>query len=145
MRSPYEIPADIYERVHEAMVAMVNSSEAGDDVVFAARYEQLRAFCEEQTAAGRGSGFMWEALADVTDDPAERLACYERSLALARHNFEPTHTVLLAIAQLHADAGDWLRAEPLLLAARREAIACSDTDIEGEVASLLLLAPTHNA
>lgn len=138
---PYQIPADIYESVHEAILAIVNASQAGDDVLCAAHYEQLREFCEEQTAAGRGSGFLWEALADVTHDSGERLAYYERSLAFAQHNSEPVHTVLLAIGQLHAEAGDWLRAEPFLMTARQEAIIASDTDTEGEAASLLLQAP----
>jgi uncharacterized protein HemY len=88
---------------------------------------------------------MWEALADVTDSSAERLAYYERSLALARHNSEPTHTVLFAIGQLHAEAGDWLRAEPLLIAARQQAIAASDLDTEGDAASLLLQVPFNDA
>ena len=137
MKCPYEIPADIYERVHEVMLAIVNASQSGDDVLYAAHYEQLREFCEQQTATGRGSGFMWEALADVTDDSTER------SLALARHNSEPTHTVLLAIGHLHAEAGDWLRAEPLLIAARQQAIASGDADTEGEASSILLQVPAN--
>ncbi|EDY18592.1 conserved hypothetical protein [Chthoniobacter flavus Ellin428] len=145
MKSFYKIPADIYERVHEGVLAIVNASQAGDDVLSASHYGQLREFCEQQTAAGRGSGFMWEALADVTDDSIERLACYERSLALAQHNSEPTHTVLLAIGQHHAEAGDWLHAEPLLIAARQQAIAFGDVDTEGEAASLLLQVPTNDA
>jgi hypothetical protein len=145
VKSPYKIPADIYERVHEAMVAIVNASQAGDDVLWASHYEQLREFCEQQAAVGRGSCFMWEALADVTDDSTDRLAYYERSLALARHNSEPTHTVLLAIGQHHAEAGDWLRAEPLLIAARQQAIVSGDADTESEAASLLLQVPTNDA
>jgi uncharacterized protein HemY len=88
---------------------------------------------------------MWEALADVTDDFGDQLAYYERSLKLARHNSEPTHTVLLAMGQLYAESGDWLRAEPLLIAARLEAISASDADTEGEAASILLQVPTNDA
>jgi hypothetical protein len=88
---------------------------------------------------------MWEALADVTDDSVERLAYDERSLALARGNAEPTHTVLLAIGRFHAEAGDWLRAESLLVAARQQAITASDAGTEGEAASLLLQVPTNEA
>jgi len=145
MKRSYEIPADIYERVHEAMLAIANASQAADNVLCAAHNEQLREFCEEQTAVGRGSGFMWEALADVTEDSSERLAYYERSLALAQHNSEPTHTVLLAIGRFHADQGDWSRAEPHLLASRQQAITFSDADTEGEAASLLLQVPTNDA
>ena len=142
MKSLYKIPPDIYERVHEAMLGIVNAAQAGDDVL--SYYEQLREFCEQQTAAGRGSGFMWEALADVTDDSVESLSFYERSLALARRNSEPTHTVLLAIGQIYAESGDWPPAEPLLIAARQQAITASDADTEGEAASLSLQVPTND-
>lgn len=139
MKSDYEIPADIYERVHEAMLAIVNASQAGDDVLCAVHFGQLREFCEQQTAAGRGSGFMWEALADVTDDEAERLSYYKRSLAWARRNSEPTQTVLLELGEIYARAGDWQRAEALLIEAREQAIARIDSETEREVASLLLI------
>ncbi len=100
MKSLYKIPADIYERVHEAMLDIVNATQAEDAVLTAIYYEQLREFCEQQTAAGRGSGFLWEALADVTDDLAERRAHYEHALSLARQNTEPTDTILLELRQL---------------------------------------------
>ena len=145
MKNLYTIPADIYERVQDAMLAIVKASQAGDDVLWASHYEQLREFCEQQSVAGRGSGFMWEALADVTEDSTERLTYYERSLALARRNSEPTHTVLLAIGQHYVEAGDWLRAKPLLIAARQRAITFGDADTEGEAASLLLQVPTNDA
>ncbi|HEX8372621.1 MAG TPA: tetratricopeptide repeat protein [Chthoniobacterales bacterium] len=144
MKSLYKIPPDIYERVHEAMLGIVNAAQGGDDVLSAAYYEQLREFCEEQTTAGRGSGFMWEALADVTDDSVESLSYYERSLALARRNSEPTHTVLLAMGRIYAESGNWPRAEPLLIAARQQAITASDADTQGEAASLLLQVPTND-
>jgi hypothetical protein len=138
------IPVDIYERVHEAILAIANATQAGDEVLCAAHYEKLREFCEEQTVAGRGSGFMWEALADVTEDSVRRLAYYERSLALARHNSEPTHTVLLALGQIHAETADWPRAEPFLIAAQQQAIFIGDADTEGEAALLLLQIPTKD-
>jgi hypothetical protein len=138
MKSGYEIPADIYEGVHETILAIFNASQAGDDVLSAAHFEQLREFCEQQTSAGRGSGFMWEALADVTDDEAERLSYYERSLAWARRNSEPTQTVLLELGKIYAAAGDWQRVKPLLTQAREQAIACDDANTESEAASLLL-------
>jgi hypothetical protein len=141
MKRPYKIPADIFERVHEAVLAIANATLAGDDALFARHYEQLREFCELQTAAGRGSGFMWEALADVTEDPVEQLAFYERALVLARQNSEPTQTVLLELGRHYAEAGDWPRATALLTAARDEAVSSGDAGTEGEAASLLLQDP----
>lgn len=145
MSRRYKIPADIYERVHEAMEGIVNASQAGDEVLVASHYEQLREYCEEQTAAGRGSGFMWEALADVTSDSGKRLVYYQRSLDLARENSEPTQTALLAVGDLLAEEGDWSDAEPFLLAAREEAIACGDEETEGEAVALLLQAPADES
>lgn len=138
MKSDYEIPMEIYERVHELMLAMVDASEAGDDILRAAYHEQLREFCEQQTTAGQGSGFLWEALADITEDEAERLSYYEQSLAWARRNSEPMQTVLLELGEIYGRGGDWQRAERLLIEAREEAIARGDSDTEGEAALLLL-------
>jgi hypothetical protein len=145
MKHPYKIPADIYDHVLETMLAIVNADLNDDSVLSASFYEQLREFCEAQTAAGRGSGFMWEALADLTQDESTQLSYYERSLTLARHNSEPTHTVLIEIGRIHAERRDWSRAEPLLLAARNEAIASDDPESEGEAASLLLQMPVKSA
>lgn len=100
MKNTYRIPADIYERVHEVMLDITNATQAQDTVLTAVYYEQLRRFCEQQTASGRGSGFLWEALADVTDDSAERRMHYERALSLARQNSEPTDTILLELRHL---------------------------------------------
>ena len=100
MKPSYRIPADIYERVHELMLGLVNATEAEDAVLAAVYHGQLREFCEQQTAAGRGSGFLWEALADVTDDLLERRNYYERALALARQNSEPAETIRLELRRL---------------------------------------------
>jgi hypothetical protein len=133
----YAIPPDIYEAVRETILAIVNATESGDDVLRSVYYEQLREFCEAQTTAGRDSGFMWEALADVTADFSERLSYYERALALARRNSEPLQTVLLEIGLLHAEADQWLRAEPFLTEAQERAEECGDIDTEAEASSLL--------
>jgi hypothetical protein len=140
--SPYKIPTDIYETVLDAMLGMTNATDADDDALHAALYERLREFCEQQTAAGRGSGFMWEALADVSTGAAQCLAYYERSLELARDNGEPIHTALLEMGRLHAESGDWSQAEPLLIAARDQAIAARDPETETEATASLQLMPS---
>ena len=138
MKGRYEIPTDIYEKVHETMLSIVNANQADDTILSSALYEELHRFCNDQTNAGYGSGFLWEALADVTGDEGARVEFYERALAFARHNSEPAHSILLALGQIHAQAGHWSRAKPLLVAARSEAIENDDVETEGEAASLLL-------
>lgn len=141
MNHRYKIPEDIYDRVHEMMQAIVNASSAGDEVLGASYYEQLREYCEEQTEAGKGSAFLWEALADVTADVSARVGYYRKALEFAEKNSEPTHTALLAVGGICIELGDWDSAEEFLKAAREEAIAQADEETEGEAVSLLLQAP----
>jgi hypothetical protein len=145
MNHRYKIPDDIYERVHELMVAIVNAGAAEDEVLQSSYYEQLRVYCEEQTEAGRGSGFLWEALADVTGELSVKIEYYNRALDFARQNSEPTHTALLAVGELCIELGHWGDAEEFLIAARDEAIACGDDNAEGEAVALLLQAPEKEA
>ena len=86
------------------MLDIANAAQAEDDILTITYCEQLREFCEQQTAAGRGSGFIWEALADVTDDPAERRRYYERALSLAQQNSEPIDSIVLELQQLPSRA-----------------------------------------
>ena len=79
----------------------------------------------------------------LTDDREERLSYYERSLAWARRNSEPTQSVLLEIGTIYAETGDWQRAKPLLTEAREQAIACADSDTAGVATSILLQARTQ--
>jgi hypothetical protein len=90
MQNGYNIPADIYDKVHETMLALVNASQAGDDVLYVALYEQFRDFCEQQTAAGRGSGFLWEALAEARLTKAR-----EQAIARGDSGTEGEATLLL--------------------------------------------------
>jgi len=138
MKIRYCFPPDIYEYVHEAMVNIANAAQVGDDLLWSHYREKLLEFCEQQTAVGRGSGFMWEALADISDDSPERLGYYERALAFARTNGEPKHTILLEIGQICIADRDWNRAQSLLIAAREEAIKFGDTESNEDAVSLLL-------
>ncbi len=134
----YEIPKAIYDRVYELVMTVVNAVEADDLVAKECGLAELRGYCEEQTALGHGSGFLWEALADLTDERDLRLAYYEKSLAFARSNQEPTQTVLYEIGLLHSEGGDWHLAEPFLLDARLQAIQRDDEETEGAAAALLI-------
>jgi hypothetical protein len=122
------ISLKIYERVHELALAITNASEAGDDALYVSRCQTLRAFYDEQTAAGRFHPFLTEATADYTDEPLEAVRLYELALEQSRmFPGEPTHTKLICLAEKLVELGRKEQAEAYLRDGRAEAVRHSDT------------------
>lgn len=122
------VPPDIYERVHELAVAIVNASGAGDDALNDSLCQTLRVYYEEQAKLGRSHPFLTEAMADYTDDAAEAARLYELSLEQARaFPDEPTHTKMIALARQLIELGRIEQAEAYLRDGRAEAIRRGDT------------------
>jgi hypothetical protein len=67
------IPPDIYERVFELALAIVNASEAGDDALSDSLCQTLPVYFDEQAGLGRSHPFLTEAMADYTDDSVEAI------------------------------------------------------------------------
>ncbi|MGC4016994.1 MAG: hypothetical protein QM755_21140 [Luteolibacter sp.] len=127
--------------MHHMVLAVVNASAVDDRVLADHHRQMLREFCEAETHAGRGSGFMWEALADLTHEPAERVSRYEKALELSHANGEPFQTILLELGRCCFDAADWKSAGNWLMQARDQAICMEDLDTEGDAVVLLLRIP----
>ena len=122
------IPPDIYERVHELAVAIVNASGADDDALHDSLYQALRAYYDEQASLGRSHPFLTEAMADYTDDATEAVRLYELSLEQARtFPDEPTHTKMISLAQQFMELGRTEQAEAYLRDGRAEAVRRGDT------------------
>lgn len=122
------IPPDIYERVHELAVAIVNATEAGDDALDDSLCQTLRTYFEEQAISGRSHPFLTEAVADYTLDAAEAVRLYELALEQATaFPDEPTHTKMISLAQRLIELGRWEQAEAYLRDGRAEAIRRDDT------------------
>jgi hypothetical protein len=122
------IPPDIYERVHELALAIVNASEAGDDTLHDSHCQALRAYFDEQSSAGRSHPFLTEAMADYTDDTAEAVRLYELALNQARaFPDEPTHTKMISLAEHLIELGRREQAEAYLRDGRAEAVRRGDT------------------
>jgi hypothetical protein len=133
-----DIPRDIYERVHELAVAIVNAAQAGDSALSEAQQSALRDFYNEQTALGRWHPFLTEAMADYTDDPSEAVQLYELALAQAvKIPSEPTHSKMISLASRLIELGRHEQAEAYLLDGRKEALRCKDTDWIEEADDLL--------
>jgi len=121
------IPPDIYERVRELALAIVNATEAGDEVLMDVQYRNLRAYWDTQASLGRSHPFLTEALADFTEEPVEAVALYELALALAQtHSGEPTYTKMISLAERLIELGRLEQAEACLRDGRAEAIRCRD-------------------
>lgn len=141
---PYVIPPETYATVLRLVTDIVNAAEAGDEVLRERAYERLLDCCVTETGAGRGSGFIWEALADVTDEDLLRLDYYQKALEHGRANREPVQTVLLEIGRIHLNREETTQALPPLEEARSIAIAAGDEATEGAASALLLQLPDED-
>lgn len=141
MDKPYVIPPETYATVLRLVTDFANATEAGDGVLRERAYDSLLDCCVTETAAGRGSGFIWEALADVTDDDGLRLEYYCKALEHGRANHEPVQTTLLEMGRIRWKRGDIRQALPLLEEARSIAITEDDDITEGAASALLLQWP----
>lgn len=122
------IPPDIYERVHELALAIVNALCADDDPLHDSLCQTLRTYYDAQVRLGRSHPFLTEAMADYTDDAAEAVRLYELSLEQAcRFPDEPTHTKMISLAQQFIELGRTEQAEVLLRDGRAEAVRRGDT------------------
>ena len=122
------IPPDIYERVHELAVAIVNASEVGDDRLDDSLCQTLRVYFDEQASSGRSRPFLTEAMADYTCDAVEAVRLYELALEQTRaFPDEPTHTKMISLAQRLIELGRGEQAEAYLRDGRAEAVRRDDT------------------
>jgi hypothetical protein len=121
------IPPDIYARVHELALALVNALDAGDDVLHDSLLLTLRAYYDEQASLGRSHPFLTEALADQTDDPADAIRLYQLSLTQSlQFPDEHTHTKHISLADHLITLGHPEQAEAHLLTGRAEALRLQD-------------------
>jgi hypothetical protein len=123
-----DVPPDIYERVRELALGMVNATGVGDETLRASLYEQLLAYYEQQARQGRSDPFLTEIVADETMEPATAIRYYELSLEQARQfPGEPLHTKMISLAQELMEVGQVERAEAYLVDGRAEAMRCQDS------------------
>jgi hypothetical protein len=122
-----DVPPDIYDRVRELVLGMVNATGAGDDVLNDSLHQQLLDYYEEQTRLGRVEPMLTEAVADHTADRVAAVRYYELSLDQARLlPGEPLHTKMISLAERLIEGGEFERAEAYLRDGRAEAVRCDD-------------------
>ena len=122
-----DVPPDIYDRVRELVLGMVNATGAGDDALNDSLHQQLLAYYEEQTRLGRVEPMLTEAVADHTADRVVAVRYYELSLEQARRfPGEPLHTKMISLAERLIEGGEFERADAYLRDCRAEAVRCED-------------------
>jgi hypothetical protein len=134
------IPGDIYYRVLGIATSLVNSSESFDREGQRARYYELREICESEIALGRGHPFLFETLADFTDDNQMAIGLYLKGLEIATGADAIAYRASLnfALAGRYKDIGDAKLAYKYALRANEEVAHLDDLDLRREISEFLL-------
>ena len=124
------IPPDVYEHVGDLAAGITNAGLAEDAALRESLYLQLQAYHEERLGAGCSHPFIIETLADYTRDAAQAVSYYQQALAMSGQmtSDEPTHTILIGIAERLMAMGQREQAEAFLRDDRAEAVRRGDTD-----------------
>ncbi len=78
------IPDDLYNRVLETATSLMTASEAGETKRDWVLYNELKQLCESKTRSGEGHPFLWETLADFTQDDSAAVDLYMKALEEAQ-------------------------------------------------------------
>lgn len=105
-----------------------NATAIDDEVLHEVAYQNLVNFYDEQVATGYWHPFFTESVGDFTTDAAGALVYYRRALAEARRLPDPTHSILLCMAQRLFELGQTEQAEACLAEGRADAIRLGDKD-----------------
>lgn len=135
-----KIPDDIYFRVLGLATALVNSSESFDKQTYWDQYNELREICETETASGRAHPFLFETLADFTDDNQIAIDIYRKGLDVASQQGAVAYltSIQFAIAQRYKDMGETRLAYESALQANELAKSLDDLELRKEISGFLL-------
>ena len=109
-----------WSRVSEAARAVVNATFAGDAVLRASRFEELRRVLAELRATYGQHPVLLETEADFTDEPSQQVQMYEQAKQLAQAEGLVTYSICVSLARVLLEGVD--NAEQ----AYRELLACRD-------------------
>ena len=140
-----KIPDDIYFRVLDLATTLVNASESFDTRAFWNQYNELREICEAETAAGRAHPFLFETLADFTDDNQIAVDIYRKGLDVASQPDAAKYraSIQFAIAQRYKDMGEMGLAYDSAVRANEVARSLDDLDLRKEISEFLLNESKH--
>jgi hypothetical protein len=133
------VPTGIHERVLGLTTAMLNAWSPDDAEARLRLYAELRDYCESTAAAGRDHPFLWETLADFTDDDRTAIDFYLRALPLATAAgaTEYEASICLALAERHSNIGEASLAYDYARQANELAVRTDDMDLRREISQFL--------
>lgn len=131
---------DIHEHVLDLTLALVNTHHSGGAHERARLYQELHDYCELVASDGRDHPFLWESLADFTDDDRAAIGFYSRALKLAMEAGALDHqaSIRFALAQRHLEIGENAIAYGYAGQANDVAIHTGDLDLRREISQFLL-------
>ncbi|WP_449465387.1 hypothetical protein [Stenotrophomonas humi] len=135
-----KIPADIHARVVELTNALIDAGQSGDTDSGESLYEELSRYCESVAADGRDHPFLWETLADFTDDDRDAIGIYLRALPLATaaNAAEYAASICLAVAERHSNLDEFDVARDYALQADAFARDTDDQPLRAIICQFLL-------
>jgi hypothetical protein len=135
-----KIPEDVYYSVLELSTRLVSAREVGDIKSYWQAYNDLREYCERQNVLGITHPFLWESLADFTDDDNTAIEIYKKALAFARNPEAEQYrsSIQLALAERQQSLGNHKIAYDHTLAANKAAKNLDDLELRRSISEFLL-------
>ena len=115
-----------WDTVKEAARLVTNAGLAGDSVSHAAHLVGLLRVLADLRSRYGAHPVLLETEADYTDDPAARVALYERAKQAAQTGGLVTYSIRMALAQVLSGLGHPQRAMQELMACRYEVMTHGD-------------------
>jgi hypothetical protein len=134
-----KIPDDIYYRVLDLATALVRASEGLESEAHSRLYDELRAVVDDEVAAGKGHPFLFETLADFTDDDRTALDLYQRGLEYANRPDAAAYraSILLSMAERYRGMGNAPMAGEYAGRAEEAAKLVDDADLKEQISEFL--------
>ena len=133
------LPEKVYQQVVETATALVSASEDGDTKRYWTLYNKLKKLCEQKTKAKQGHPFLWETLADFTQDDNAAVELYMKALEEAQEADAAAYraSILFALAERQKSLGNGTLAYQYALDAEEEARALHDAELLKEIGEFL--------
>lgn len=124
---------------------LTNAREAEDTQRFWGLYNELKEYCEAQERAGVDHPFLWETLADYTDDVSAATAMYMKALRDAETPARVAYraSILFALAERQRTVGNTDLAYKHALAAHEAAKNLDDLELRRSISEFLLSEAKH--
>jgi tetratricopeptide (TPR) repeat protein len=131
---------EIYEKVKDIAVELVNASAINDQRSQWEYYQELHGICIDNENGINDHPFQWESLADFTNDPNKAIELYKKALSLAESKSlaEYSASILFAIAERYIEIGNKTKACENAIKASEHAKNLDDLELRKEISEFLL-------